>query len=283
MAVIAVSAARTPWRVALLEGDELREFYLWDPATGDGVGDMYTGRVTAAMPALAGRFVELGGVSGFLPDSAGGKGTSEGDMISVTTTRAAQGGKGPRLARLEAAPADRVGLTARGEGPVRELAARFPHARIELDEYAAIAALRAHLPDRLHHAPAFDAVLEDEIETLTCPTAALPGGARLHVTMAPAATLIDIDAGAGSGVSPLALNLALIGPLCRQIVLRNLSGGIIIDFAGLKSAHRAKLGPALRAALAADPLRPEFLGFSALGFAEMTRRRIRPPLGELAT
>jgi len=281
VAVIAVSAARLPWRVALLEGDELREFYLWNPETGDGVGDVHTGRVEAVMPALAGCFVELGGVSGFLPDSAGGRGLGQGDMIAVVTTRAAQGGKGPRLARHDGPVGAKIGLSARGPGPVRALAARFPAARIEIDEYGAIAALRADLDGRLHHAPPFDAVLEDEIAALFSPTVALPGGARMHVTSAPAATLIDVDAGAASGVSPLALNLALITPLCRQIVLRNLSGGILIDFAGMKSSQRARLGPALQAALADDPLRAACLGFSHLGFAELTRRRVRPPLSEL--
>jgi Ribonuclease G/E len=44
---------------------------------------------------------------------------------------------------------------------------------------------------------------------------------------------------------------------------------------------RASLGPALTTALAADPLRPRFLGFSALGLAEIMRTRIHPPLHEL--
>ena len=82
---------------------------------------------------------------------------------------------------------------------------------------------------------------------------------------------------------PLALNTAVIPEICRQIVLRNLSGGILIDFAGLKPAARAKLAEPLRAALTNDPLRPDFLGFSHLGLAEITRRRIRPPLHELLT
>jgi Ribonuclease G/E len=281
MAVIAVSAARVPWRIALLEGDDLREFYLWHPEAGDGVDDVYTGRVEAVMPVLAGCFVELGGLSGFLPDSAGGRGLGQGDMIAVVTTRAAQGGKGPRLARHAGAVAAKPGLMARGGGPLRALAARHPAARIEIDDYAAMASLRAELEGRLHHAPPFDAVLEDEISVLFSPTVTLPGGAVLHITSAPAATLLDVDAGPASGVPALALNLALIPALCRQIVLRNLSGGILIDFAGMKSAHRARLGAALKAALAADPLRPECLGFSHLGFAELTRRRVRPPLSEL--
>jgi Ribonuclease G/E len=102
----------------------------------------------------------------------------------------------------------------------------------------------------------------------------------MHISPTPAATLIDIDAAAASAIPPLALNTAIIPEICRQIVLRNLSGGILIDFAGLKSAQRQKLTEPLRAALAADHLQPALLGFSHLGFAELNRRRIRPPLHE---
>ncbi len=54
------------------------------------------------MPALAGAFVALAGAEGFLPDSAGAAGLSAGTLLGVRVTRAAQGGKGPRLtARLD--------------------------------------------------------------------------------------------------------------------------------------------------------------------------------------
>jgi len=76
------------------------------------------------------------------------------------------------------------------------------------------------------------------------------------------------------------LNTALIPEIARQILLRNLSGAILIDFAGMKSSARPKLLPALEQALKADPLNPRCLGFSHLGFAEITRPRVRPPLHE---
>ena len=183
---------------------------------------------------------------------------------------------------LDEPPNDRPGLTRRGAGPLVECAARHPDVPVLVDDYALLAQLRPLLQQRpAYDAQAFDAVLEDEVATLVEPSAALPMGAVLHVTAASAATLLDVDAAAASDAAPLAVNRAIIPEICRQIVLRNLSGGILIDFAGMKAAARARLAEPLRAALKADFLRPEFLGFSHLGFAELSRRRLRPPLHEL--
>lgn len=281
--MIAVSRRGELVRIALLQGDALREFYLWNLGAPDGVGDVYTGRVEAVMPALAGRFMALGGeMSGFLPDSAGGQTLSVGDYASLRVTRAGQGGKGPRLALAEGAPGGKLGLQCRGPGPLLELAARLPAQPIVLDDHALMAQLRPALDGRMDYAAeAFDRVLEDEVAALAEPVATLPHGAKLHITPAPAATLLDVDAAAASARPALALNIAVIPQICRQIILRNLSGGILIDFAGLKPAARAKLAQPLRTALKNDPLGPDFMGFSHLGFAELTRRRIRPPLHEL--
>jgi len=282
MALIAASIRTETVRIALLEGDSLREFHLWDLAEPDGVGDIYTGRVDAVMPELAGRFVALGAEAGFLPDSAGGKGLGVGTYLTVRVTRAALGGKGPRLEATGAAPGETLGLMSRGPGPLLDLCARFPEASVLVDDYALMARLRPALAGRMRFdAKSFDPVLEDEVAGLAEPSALLPMAAKMHITPAPAATLIDIDAAAASGVAPLALNAAIIPEICRQIVLRNLSGGILIDFAGMKAAARAKLTEPLKTALARDPLQPEFLGFSHLGFAEILRRRIRPPLHEV--
>lgn len=281
--MIAASSRGALVRIARLRGDELAEFYLWNRERPDGVGDLYAGRVSSVEKALAGCFIALGNdISGFMPDSAGGKTLSEGQYISASVTRAPQGGKGPRLALANAAPGATPGLIANGPGPLIELAERFPDEEIILDDYALIAALRPALDGRMRYdAKAFDAVLEDEVAALAEPQAALPHGAKLHITAAPAATMLDIDSAAASQMPALALNEALIPEICRQIVLRNLSGGILIDFAGLKTAQRQKLQPGLREALRLDPLNPTLLGISHLGFAEINRRRIRPPLHEI--
>ncbi|MDE8344608.1 MAG: ribonuclease E/G [Acidocella sp.] len=161
------------------------------------------------------------------------------------------------------------------------LCQRTPDADILIDDHALMASLRPWLEGRMrYNNAAFDPVLEDEIATLSDPRTPLPHGGVMHIALTPAATLIDIDAAAASHIAPLTLNIAFIPEICRQIRLRNLSGGILVDFAGLKPAARAKLTAPLRAALASDPLRPVCLGISHLGFAEITRRRIRPPLAE---
>ena len=87
--------------------------------------------------------------------------------------------------------------------------------------------------------------------------------------------------GGGKMAAHLAVNRAVLPALARQIRLRNLSGAILVDFAGLPARRRAALAPALHAALAEDPLRPRLLGFTALGLAEIVRPRVHPPLHEL--
>ena len=77
------------------------------------------------------------------------------------------------------------------------------------------------------------------------------------------------------------MNRAALPFLAEQIRLRNLSGGIVVDLAGLSPRRRATLAPIFAAALATDPLHPRFLGFTALGLAEIVRARIHPPLHEL--
>jgi Ribonuclease G/E len=286
--IIAASVRAGAARIALLRGDKLTEYAIWRPDAPDGVGDVYTARIAARAPAMAGSFLELGGETGFLPDSAGAAGVTEGAYLAVRVTRAAQSGKGPRLATAAEPAAQKPGLIRRGPGPLLELAARFPAAAIVIDDYALMAALRPMLEGRMtFKTPAFDAILEDEIAGLAEPAAALPQGAFMHIAVTPALTAIDIDAGAATAEgsakpqSQLALNTAIIPEIARQILLRNLSGAILIDFAGMKSAIRGKLQPALAAALALDPLKPRLLGFSHLGFAEISRPRIRPPLHEM--
>ena len=273
--------------LALTESGTLAGYTRWRPDAPDGVGDLCSGRVTARASALGGVFVDLGDGSGFLPDSAGGKHLAEGDAVAVRITRAPQGGKGPRLALAEGvAPGAKPGLLARGPGPIAEFRALHPAAPILADDWELVALLRA-AHEGVAHDPASLAPVAEEIAALAEPVFPLPQGARGTVCPTPALTAIDIDAGAATAErgdkhgAQLRLNRAIIPELARQIRLRNLAGAILVDFAGMKPAARPKLAPDLAAALARDPLRPRLLGFSALGFAEISRPRIRPPLHEL--
>lgn len=273
--------------LALTVSGILTDYTRWRPESPDGVGDLYTGNITSMAPALGGAFVDLGDASGFMPDSAGAKNLSEGTILAVRVSRAAQGGKGPRLEMAHGVqPGTRIGLLERGPGPLADLSALHPEAPILADDWELIARLRG-IYAQIEYKKDCLAPFVDEIAALAEPEFLLPHGARGTASPTPAVTAIDIDAGAATAEradkpgSQLRLNRAIIPELARQIRLRNLGGAILVDFAGMKPAARPKLTPDLAYALARDPLRPRFLGFSALGFAEIRRPRIRPPLHEL--
>ena len=269
--------------MAVLRGDALLDYAIWRPGLPDGVGDIHRGRIAAIMPAMGGAFVALAEGDGFLPDSEGAKGLTEGIVLRVRVTRAALGGKGPRLsARFTAqedflAASGAVGLISRGAGALARFAAIFPEAAIFVDD-PAVAALVPRSCTIV--AQAFDDDIESQVEALSAQTVTLPGGARLAIYSTPALVAIDTDTG-GRQDSQVAVNRSVIPALAREIRLRNLSGAIVVDLAGLPIRKRTSLGPAIASALADDPLKPRFLGFTALGLAEILRTRIHPPLHEL--
>lgn len=274
-------------RVAAVQDGLLLDYALWRPGRTDGVGDVHRGRVTSVMPSLAGAFVTLEDADGFLPDSAGAAGCGVGDTLFVRVIRAAQGGKGPRLARLEGDPGSGPPTRLRaGPNAVERLASLHPGPVI-VDDPGTAALLRPSLGERVTVGPVLDDALAEQIDALASPEVALPGGLRATIHPTPALVAIDVDTAAASGgrtpkpAAQEALNRAMLPALARQIRLRNLSGAIVVDLAGLTVRRRAALGDAIRDALAADPVAPRFLGFTALGLAEVLRPRIHPPLHEL--
>lgn len=276
-------------RVAAWDGT-LCDYAISRPGAPDGVDDLHRGRVIARVPAMAGAFVQLEDAEGFLPDSEGA--TSEGNILGVRITRAAQGGKGPRLsARLSPADQALIGtgtpsLIRRGPDALARLAAAYPGAPIVLD-HAGTAATYG-LPSRIVPR-AFDDSVEATVAALADTLAALPGGASMTVTPTPALVAIDVDLGSttadrrAKSTAQTHANRALLPALARQIRLRNLSGAILVDLAGMPARKRVALSGAFVEALATDPLAPRFLGFTALGLAEILRPRIHPPLHELLT
>jgi Ribonuclease G/E len=295
---VRILAACSPgeMRVAVMHGDTLIDYAIWRPGRPDGVGDLHRGRIIARVPAMAGAFVALDGAEGFLPDTDGAAGASAGTILGVRVSRAAQGGKGPRLtATLEAGEQAMIGggspaLVRRGPGALVRLAGLYGDAPVVLDDAGVAAGLRPALGARVSVVrAAFDAEVSARVEALADPLVDLPGGARLSIHPTSALTAIDVDAGAATAsreakaTAQLALNRAILPALAAEIRLRNLSGAIMVDLAGLPARRREVLGPDLAAALADDPLRPRLLGFTRLGLAEIVRARVHPPLHELLT
>ncbi|MFC7736994.1 ribonuclease E/G [Roseomonas sp. GCM10028921] len=288
---ILISTSPGERRTALWRDGRLEAAFVERPARPDGVGDIHIGRVTARVPALSGVFVTLeGDVSGFLPDAQGGEGLTEGTHLPLRVTRAAQGGKGPRLSGT-GLPKDlpREGtprLLRRGLDAALRLAAAHPSLPLLADSAAEAARLRAALgPERVRllARPAFDEAVETGFDELASPEVALPGGGRLLVHPTPALTAIDVDTGSAAGRSTgahRAVNAAALAEAARQIRLRHLAGPILLDLAGGSAASRAALLPALRSAAGADPLL-RVVGLTGLGLMEMVRTRIHPPLHEI--
>jgi Ribonuclease G/E len=285
-----ILAASSPGeiRLAVMDGDTLENYAIWRPGAPDGLGDLHIGRITALVPAMAGAFVTLEHAEGFLPDSEGAAGRTEGDHLPVRITRTAQGGKGPRLAAAPAPTSDGPPrLLERGPSPLARLAAAYPKAPILTDDTALFARLRPEYAARLSHTPqAFDDAVEEQVDALSTPLAHLPGGLLATITPTPALTAIDMDGAASTAergekrALQFAANRAAIPALVRQIRLRNLSGAILIDLAGIPIKRRPALAPDLAACLTADPARPRLLGFTQLGLAEILRPRHAPPLHE---
>jgi ribonuclease G len=170
------------------------------------------------------------------------------------------------------------------------LAGRLPGVpdKILVDDPAAIPELRAAFPgSAVPHLTEtewpidLDGVFDEALSA----TLALPGGGFVHFDATRAGMLIDVDTGTPETGSPerigMMANLAAAAAIARQIRLRNLGGGIVIDFVGMDSrSAREKLRAALAKALAPDPVAPQLLGWTRLGHFELVRPRRSRPLAE---
>ena len=297
-ALILAEASPGEVRTALLLGGLLTEAWVERPARPDGVGDLQRGRVVAISAAMSGAFVALAGnETGFLPESAASaprqpikQAVQEGQILGLRVTRAAQSGKGPRLSALltdaeaalvAAAPQGAPRLVARGPCAIQRLAARYPQAEIRVSGAALVARLRAGLGDRVQvqHGAVFDEAIEGEFASLAESAMPLPGSGVLHIQTTRALTALDVDSG-GAGDGLARFNETALPEIARQIRLRNLSGAILLDVAGLSPKRRQALLEPLRAALAPDRL-TRLVGLTGLGLLEIVRDRIHPPSSEI--
>jgi ribonuclease G len=163
-----------------------------------------------------------------------------------------------------------------------------PIEHILVDEPATVPEILAAFPKAaVAHTPEpewpfdFDALFDGALS----PTVALPSGGLIHFEPTRAAVLIDVDSGTPETGSPertsLAANLAAAESIARHIRLRNLAGGIVLDFIGLDDrGARERMRAAFARALTADPMQPQILGWTRLGHLELVRRRRTRPLAE---
>ncbi len=121
--------------------------------------------------------------------------------------------------------------------------------------------------------------LEDEIVEALNRTVKLPNGGEIHIEQTHAFVTIDVDSGSHEGGAVNSLNEEAAHEIARQIRLKNLSGKILIDFAGSSEyRYMRSLMDILSSDLADDPCRARVLGLSKAGNIEMLRQRRRPSL-----
>ncbi len=160
--------------------------------------------------------------------------------------------------------------------------------RIFTDDPASIPELREAFPGVVaqHRSePEGPIELDATFDRALSRTFALDGGGWVNIEATRAGVMIDVDSGTPETGSPeragLSVNLTAAGAIAREIRLRNLAGGIVIDFVGM--AHRRlrdRLHDALTEELAPDPACPQILGWTRLGHLELVRPRRRRPLIE---
>ena len=160
--------------------------------------------------------------------------------------------------------------------------------RILVDDPGIVPELRAVFPNTvMQHIPEAEwpVELDAVFDRALAGTVALAGGGSVHIEATRAAVLIDVDSGSPETGSPertgLAVNLAAVNAIAQQIRLRNLGGGIVIDFVGLEDRRlRERVRDALAEALTPDSRRPQILGWTRLGHLELVRPRRGRPLAE---
>ena len=288
-----IAAGPGEWRAALVEDGAVAELYV-ERGLAKRAGSIHIGRVVRVAKGLDSAFVEIGDTRpGLAPrrEAPGldAPGLDEGARILVEVRREALPDKGARLTtRLTRTVAD-PGLDPPAQlypasGFAASVALALPAApdRIVADGPEIVPELRAAFPDA---EIARDAPLDIDAEFVAAlaPSLDLPGGGAIHIAETRAATMIDVDTGTpetGSAArAALAGNLEAARAIARHIRLRNLGGGIVIDFVGLEGkAPREQVRQALADAIAADRAKPQCLGWTRLGHIEIVRPYRAPSL-----
>lgn len=119
-----------------------------------------------------------------------------------------------------------------------------------------------------------------DIEDLFQEYGLLRSGGSIIIQQTAALTAIDVNRG-GDDRPSMDVNLEAAEEIARQIRLRNIGGIIVIDFLKLsKKDDQNRLLKALEGIFNTDPCTVQIHGLTALGLAEITRKRRTPPLTE---
>lgn len=128
--------------------------------------------------------------------------------------------------------------------------------------------------------------IESKLETALSSRVWLKSGGYLIIEPTEAMTVIDVNTGKyEAGKNPqetyLKINLEAAEEIAIQLLLRNLSGIIVVDFINMQSdADNRKLLSHLRSLVQKDKIRTHVVDMTPLGLVEITRQKINKPLRE---
>jgi len=114
----------------------------------------------------------------------------------------------------------------------------------------------------------------------------LKSGAYIVIDRTEALTCIDVNSGKYAGKKDreetyFQVNLEAAQEIGRQLLLRNISGIIVIDFINMEDTGKSRelLGQ-FRKIVAQDPVQTDVVDMTPLGLVEVTRKREKKPLWE---
>lgn len=247
-------------RAALYEGRKLAEFHLRRHVGPQfpRAGDIYTGRIIAVDPSVAGAFVDLGEGQAGLLKFASRKDLpklTEGLLLDVIIARAAirsaSNAKGPNVHYHAEASRETVGVV-KSLSLRESLEQQYPGITFEDSTVSA---------------------LDDGAEIRL----ALKGGGSVTFEQTQALLAIDVDK--GEAASPYECSVAAAYLIASQLRLRGLGGLVVIDFPNIRQTkQRNALVKTLLSAFDGDSAMVKVAPMSRFGCVEMTRSMSGPPL-----
>lgn len=127
--------------------------------------------------------------------------------------------------------------------------------------------------------------LKSKLEAALSERVWLKSGAYLVIQPTEALTVIDVNSGKCiKGKQKdfyLKINLEAAEEIARQLRLRNISGICLVDFINMDTKEaNDSLARTLKKCLFQDTIPAMFVGFTKLGLAEITRKKVKKPLWE---
>jgi Ribonuclease G/E len=274
-------------RVALWQGATLAGLWMDRLDAPDLTGAIVAARVVRVGRLGRGAFADAGLERRLFIDKAADLRAGEVGLFRLKTT--GRGGKAHEATPWPGETPDALGVVA-PPLPVWARAIRATPAlagltfAVAADEEACQSFLAAERPDLLPRLSAASKEgahpdLDDWLVALRARVVPFAGGGALTIDETEA--LVAIDVNATDGLNPLAVNLAAAAEIARQIVLRHLSGLIVVDALKMSArADKAKVLNALKRALAHDKT-TRVLDLTKAGLVEIVRERQGPSLAEI--